>query len=124
MIQNVKRGEIYTADIPKGKGSEQSGDRPVLIVQDDQMNISSTTTIVVTITSKLKKVDKKYHILLPKIKGLPKQSMVEAEQVKTIDKVRLIEYRCTLDEVTMRSVDRGIKYALGLKRSLVCKVCD
>ena len=105
--RKVKRGEIYYADLPETEsGSVQAGRRPVLITQCDR---TSTTVLVAIVTSKLKRPDDETHVVLPMMKGLPKQSMVEAEQRKTISKSQLLEYRCTLDPQTMKRVTRALR---------------
>ena len=94
----VRRGQIWYADLPDEEiGSVQSGRRPVLVTQSDRLNRNSTTVVVAIITSRLKKIDDPAHVVLPIMKGLPLQSMVEAEQRKTISKSQLLDYRCTLD---------------------------
>ena len=106
----IRRGDIYYADLPQTEeGSVQSGTRPILITQCNRLNRTSTTVIVAIITSKLKRPDDETHVVLPMIKGLPKQSMVEAEQRKTISKTQLLEYRGTLDDETMKKVTRALR---------------
>ena len=108
--RKVRRGEIYYADLPETEnGSVQAGRRPVLITQCDRLNRTSTTVLVAIVTSKLKRPDAETHVVLPMMKGLPKQSMVEAEQRKTISKSQLLEYRCTLDHQTMKRVTRALR---------------
>ena len=112
----VKRGEIYLADLPEGMGSEQKGIRPVLIVQDDGLNMNSPTVIILIITSKLKKMDMRTHLMLPRVCGLPKQSAVFAEKMREIDKSRLISYCDRVNESFMKQVDRAMKSALGMTK--------
>lgn len=112
----VKRGQIYIADLPKGKGSEQEGIRPVLIVQDDDLNLRSPTVIILVITSKLKKMNMRTHLLLPRVKGLPRQSAVFAEKIREIDRSRLLSYCDSVSEEFMRQVDRSVKAALGMRQ--------
>ena len=110
--KKVKRGEIYFADIPRvTRGSVQAGTRPVLITQNDWLNERAPTVIVATVTSVIKRLDLKTHVLLPLIKELPKQSMVMTEQRYTLDKRSLKEYRCTLPDAVMKQVDRAIRIA-------------
>ncbi len=110
MDRKIKRGQIYYADLPaEEEGSVQAGRRPVLITQCNRLNRTSTTVVVAAVTSKLKKVNDPVHVVLPMMKGLPKQSMVEAEQRKTISKSILREYCCTLDERTMKKVTRALR---------------
>ena len=107
--KEVRRGDIYFADLPEETiGSQQSGRRPVLITQNDY---------VAAVTSVIKRLDLKTHVLLPKNCGLPKESMVMAEQRYTLDKQCLAQYRCTLTDDMMRKVDRAIRYAEQGKRS-------
>ncbi len=108
----VLRGDIYFADLPEDEiGSIQAGRRPVLITQANYLNKNSTTVIVAVITSKLKRTTDPVHVVLPMIKGLPKQSMVVAEQRKTISKSQLLEYRGSLDAETMKEVTRALRIA-------------
>ena len=87
--RKVRRGEIYYADLPETEsGSVQAGRRPVLITQCDRLNRTSTTVLVAIVTSKLKRPDDETHVVLPMMKGLPKQSMVEAEQRKNLETAR------------------------------------
>ena len=106
----INRGDIYYADLPEEEeGSVQAGSRPVLVTQSNFLNRRSTTVIVAMVTSQIKRLDLPTHVLLPMIKGLPKQSMVMAEQRKTISKDKLIQYRCTLDRETMKKVTRALR---------------
>ena len=108
--KNINRGDIYYADLPDEEdGSVQAGSRPVLVTQSNFLNRRSTTVIVAMVTSQIKRLDLPTHVLLPMIKGLPKQSMVMAEQRKTISKDKLIQYRCTLDRETMKKVTRALR---------------
>ena len=89
-MQTVKRGEIYFADLSPVVGSEQGGMRPVLIIQNDAGNRHSPTVIAAAITSRTGKAKLPTHInLAAQTCGLPKDSIVLLEQVRTIDKTRL-----------------------------------
>lgn len=113
----VRYGEIYYMDLGQvSLGSRQAGIRPVLVVSPDHRNEHSPVVWVVIITSQIKRLDLKSHVLLPKVKGLPKQSMAEAEQLFTVDKRCLGEYRGKLDEGTMKQVDRAIRSCLHSPR--------
>lgn len=108
--KNKKRRNILRrSSLETESGSVQAGRRPVLITQCDRLNRTSTTVLVAIVTSKLKRPDDETHVVLPMMKGLPKQSMVEAEQRKTISKSQLLEYRCTLDHQTMKRVTRALR---------------
>ena len=76
-VREVKRGDIWYARLPShGTGSVQQGDRPVLVIQNDYISQRSPTVIVAVITSQIKRTDLKSHVILPKLGGLPKESML------------------------------------------------
>ena len=112
----VRRGEIYYADLSPVVGSEQSGMRPVLIVQNDVGNRYSPTVIAAAITSQQNKARLPTHIEIEaRTYGLTKNSVVLLEQVRTLDKRRLRERMGCLDEKAMQRVDGAIAISLGLK---------
>ena len=115
MELNVKRGDIYYADLSPVIGSEQGGLRPVLIVQNDVGNRYSPTVIAAAITSKMGKTKLPTHIdILGNQAGLAKDSVILLEQIRTIDKKRLKEKMGHLDEGTMRNVNDAIEVSFGL----------
>ncbi len=112
---NIKRGDIYYADLSPVIGSEQGGLRPVLIVQNDVGNKYSPTVIAAAITSKISKAKLPTHIDVPgEDTGLAKDSIILLEQIRTIDKKRLKEKMGHLDETTMTSVNNAIQVSFGL----------
>ncbi len=114
MDQQVKRGEIYYADLSPVVGSEQGGVRPVLIIQNDVGNKYSPTVIVSAITSQLGKAKLPTHIELSAEKyNLPKNSVALLEQIRTLDKRRLKEKVTTLSAEKMREVNKAILISLG-----------
>ena len=112
---NIKRGDIYYADLSPVVGSEQGGLRPVLIVQNDVGNKYSPTVIAAAITSRMSKTKLPTHIDLggPDA-GLAKDSVVLLEQIRTLDKKRLKEKMGHLDDETMRNVNNAIQVSFGL----------
>ena len=111
----VKRGDIYYADLSPVVGSEQGGVRPVLIVQNDVGNKFSPTVIAAAITSQINKAKLPTHIEIDaKSYGLLKDSVILAEQVRTIDKRRLKEKIGKLDRKLMQEVDQALGVSLGL----------
>ncbi len=112
-----RRSEIYDIGELDTTGSEQQGGRPVLIVSSDNFNFYSPEVIILFITSQLDKRGNKYHINLPGVIGLEKKSMVLAEQIRTVDKSRILNKRGQLDLATMNRVDRGLKTILDLRAS-------
>ena len=111
----MKRGDIFYADLSPVVGSEQGGVRPVLIVQNDTGNRHSPTVIAAAITSQTGKARLPTHISVSPLScGLPKQSIILLEQVRTLDKRRLREKMGRLDDGVMRQVDAAIAVSLGL----------
>lgn len=116
---NVKRGEIYYADLSPVVGSEQGGVRPVLIVQNDVGNKHSPTVIAAAITSQKYKTGLPTHIRVNADGcGLAKDSIVLLEQVRTIDKRRLKERMGNLDENDMLRIDRALSVSFGLDHTV------
>jgi len=112
---NIKRGEIYYADLNPVVGSEQGGIRPVLVVQNDIGNRYSSTVIVAAITSRINKAKLPTHIEIPANKyGLNKKSVVLLEQIRTIDRKRIMEKIGLFEEDMMKKVDKSIKISLGI----------
>lgn len=114
-IVNIRRGDIYYADLSPVVGSEQGGMRPVLIVQNDVGNRHSPTVIAAAITSKMSKTRLPTHIdIYAEKAGLAKDSVVLLEQIRTIDKKRLGERMGHLDDDIMGEVNNAINISFGL----------
>lgn len=112
----VRRGDIYFADLSPVVGSEQGGIRPVLIIQNDIGNKYSPTVICAAITSQMNKAKLPTHIALSSaVYALPKDSVILLEQIRTIDKQRLKEKLCRLDDDTMARISQSLMVSLGLK---------
>ncbi|MTI68174.1 MAG: type II toxin-antitoxin system PemK/MazF family toxin [Firmicutes bacterium] len=111
----VKRGDIFYADLSPVIGSEQGGVRPVLVIQNDVGNKYSPTIIIAAITSQINKAKLPTHIEIKATEfGLPKDSVVLLEQIRTIDKKRLREKVGHFDEDMMKRVDECLKISMGL----------
>ena len=111
----VKRGDIFYADLSPVVGSEQGGVRPVLIVQNDIGNKYSPTVIVAAITSKINKAKMPTHIeLAGAMHGLTKDSVILAEQIRTIDKKRLKEKIGHINDCLMTRIDYALRISFGL----------
>lgn len=112
---NIRRGDIFYADLSPVVGSEQGGLRPVLIVQNDVGNKYSPTVIAAAITSRMSKSRLPTHIDVFGGKvGLSKDSVILLEQIRTIDKQRLKEKMGHLDDTTMNEVNSAITVSFGL----------
>lgn len=112
-VDMVKRGELYYADLSPVIGSEQGGIRPVLIVQNNIGNKYSPTVIAAAITSQLNKAKLPTHIELSQASGLPKDSVVLLEQIRTIDKARLQDKIGEVNDETMKRVNNALMISLG-----------
>lgn len=111
----MKRGDVYYADLRPVVGSEQGGVRPVLIVQNDVGNRHSPTVICAAITSKMNKAKLPTHIELDCGRyEMVRDSVVLLEQLRTIDKKRLKDKVCHLDQDVMERVNRGLLVSLEL----------
>ncbi len=109
----VKRGEIYYADLSPVVGSEQGGVRPVLVIQNDVGNRYSPTVIAAAITSQLNKARLPTHIELDTTTGLPRDSVVLTEQLRTLDKQRLKDKIGALSPEAMHKVNNALMVSLG-----------
>ncbi len=111
----IRRGDIYYADLSPVVGSEQGGLRPVLIIQNDVGNRYSPTVIAAAITSQLTKAKLPTHIDVYADRfGLAKDSVILLEQIRTIDKRRLKEKMGHLDDSIMERVNEAISVSIGL----------
>ena len=111
----IKRGDIFYADLRPVVGSEQGGVRPVLIIQNDVGNRHSPTVICAAITSKMNKAKLPTHIALDAGKyHLMKDSVILLEQIRTIDKSRLKEKVCHLDDAILHRVNYALCISLAL----------
>lgn len=109
---NIRRGQIYYADLSPVVGSEQGGLRPVLIIQNNVGNSHSPTVIAAAITSRQTKHTLPTHIDFSGV--LSKDSVVLLEQIRTLDKRRLKQYIGEVSEKTMEQVNNAIKISLGV----------
>jgi mRNA interferase MazF len=110
----VKRGEIYWVDWGEGKGSEQSGRRPALIIQNDTGNEVSPNTIIASLTTAPKKLYPFLVHFTARESGLDKSGVVDLASIMTISKTRLGEKCGQLNAPKMNEVDIALKVSLGL----------
>ena len=111
----IKRGDIFYADLRPVVGSEQGGIRPVLIIQNDVGNRHSPTVICAAITSKMNKAKLPTHIEIDaSAYGIEKDSVILLEQLRTIDKRRLKDKVCNLDQCMLDRVNHALEISLEL----------
>jgi len=113
-MEPILRGEIYYAALDDTIGSEQAGQRPVIVLQTDLLNRSSPTAIVAPITSIIKHPFMQSHCILPPNGPLRERSMVLTEQVRAIDRQRLGAYVGRLRDKELRDVEQALCFSLGL----------
>ena len=111
---NIKRGDIFYADISQTRGSEQGGVRPVMIVQNDVGNLYSPTTIIACITSSENKANIPTHIELKQYDGRSRDSVLMFEQIRTIDKSRLMDKIDSLNKQDLARANTALKISFGL----------
>ncbi len=111
-MSEIKRGQIYLADLNPVMGSEQGGVRPVVVIQNDVGNCFSPTIIVAAITGRPKK-NIPTHAPIQST-GLPKNSVVLMEQIRTIDKCRLIEYIGEVSETEMKGIVEALQKSVDM----------
>ena len=115
MINRIRRNEIYLADLGQTVGSEERGIRPVLISQNDIGNKHSTTTIIIPLT---KRAEDQFaiptHIRINKFGKMKYEATIMAEQIKVIDKKRLLHRIEILPEKYIGIVNNAIKIAIDL----------
>lgn len=113
-MKSIVKGAIFYADLGKTVGSEESGIRPVLVIQNDTGNRFSPTTIVAPISTK-KNENLPTHILVKQFDKIRHDSIIMLEQIRVIDKTRLKGFVGILTDQDMQEVDKGIMVSLGLK---------
>ncbi len=114
----IKRGDMFYADLSPVVGSEQGGIRPVLIIQNDLGNKYSPTVIAAAITSQTNKTKLPTHIEIDgeTTHGLKNNSVILAEQIRTIDKSRLKEKIGHIDdELVMNKINNALGVSFGLE---------
>lgn len=111
----IRRGDIFYADLRPVIGSEQGGIRPVLVIQNDIGNRHSPTVIVAAITSRMNKAKLPTHIEIDAARyHIVKDSVILLEQLRTIDKSRLRDKVCHLDEGILKKIDVALMVSLEL----------
>lgn len=115
MLGKVRRGEIYWVDWNPSRGSEQTGKRPALIIQNDSGNEHGATTIVASCSTALKKQYPFLVSVTSKESGLPKDCSIDLAMIMTIDKSRLVDKAGELTKQKMVDVDTAIKISLSLQ---------
>lgn len=115
MINRVRRGEVYLANLGKGIGSEEQGIRPVVVVQNDLGNKHSPTIIIIPMTKRIEDKNKiPTHVRIIPFGNMKYDATIMAEQIKVLDKRRIKHYIDTLPEDYMKKINVALKIAIGL----------
>ncbi len=110
-----RRGDVYYADLTPYLGSEQGGTRPVVVIQNNTGNFHAPTLIVATVTSRAdKKLEQPTHYLIRKNPAFTKPSVVQLEQLFTIDKQRVLQYLGKLTQKELYFVDKALTISLSM----------
>lgn len=115
MEQSIMRGGIYLVQMGKGIGSEQSGMRPFLVLQNDKGNKNSFTHTGVPLSTELKSLYLPTHIVADDSKVLEYTSVILVEQIRSLSRKRFISYLGKLDKNTLNKVEVAVNIQLGLK---------
>lgn len=120
MMKEIKRGDIYWTELSPVAGSEQSGLRPTLVIQNDIGNENSTTVIVAVLTKKMKRKEFPTHMYFDKNKyNLEENSILMLEQIRTVDKMRIFDKISSVDIETMFEVEQKLLISLGINATLL-----
>lgn len=110
----MHRGDVYYADLSGSLGSEQGGVRPVVILQNEKGNRFSKTVIVAPVSTQMSKPPLPTHVLIPTT-VLERTSMILLEQLRTLDKQRMGQWICALDEKLMKEINEALKVSLDIR---------
>ena len=111
---NIKRGEIYLANLDPVIGRDISKMRPVVVISNDKNNEFSGTVTILPITSKNIKKIYPFEVFLTKGTGnLPKDSKIKADQIRTLDKSRIVKFIGTLQKRDIDQIEKALKIHLG-----------
>ena len=112
-----RRGDIYFADLDPVIGSEQGGTRPVIVIQNDTGNKHSPTLIVATVTTKIHKKERlPTHLLIKDNPAFREASVVQLEQIRTIDKCRIDNYLGKVTSREMMAIEKALAVSLAMEQ--------
>jgi mRNA interferase MazF len=112
--KQIKRGDIYFANLNPTIGSEQGDMRPVLVVQNNAGNTHSPTIVVVPITRNKNKNALPTHVVLPQSSGLESDSLALVEQIRTIDRSRMYAYIGHISSTVQTEIDTALLVCVGI----------
>lgn len=111
----IRKGDIFYCSLSPVIGSEQDGDRPVVVVQNNLANKYSPVVLIAPITSKVNSKPKlKTHVYLPRNNKITHDSIILLEQIRVLDKTRLGSFLCSLEDYKIKEIDKSLIYAFGI----------
>jgi len=111
----VYRGNVYKANLDPQKGSEQGGERPVLILQIDMLNRVGNTVVIVPFTTNLRRASMPSSVVVRQGEGgLTHDSVALCHQIRVLDKSGLSDYMGSVSPQTLRLVGEKVRFTLGL----------
>jgi mRNA interferase MazF len=110
----ARRGDVWLADLGQTSGSEQRGIRPIMVIQNNIGNRHSPTIIAAAVTGQNKKHLPTHAALKKGSRGLQRDSIILLEQIRTLDRARLLKYLGRLDADEIREVDGALAISVGL----------
>jgi len=114
-VVNITRGDVVLCDLNPVVGTEQAGIRPALVLQIDRANAVSPHTIIAPFTTKIRRALLPSHVFIPAgVGGLTQDSVLLCEQIRVIDKRRILRVLGHLDEPYMQQVAKAVSLILGL----------
>lgn len=112
----IRRGDVVLCDLSTVVGTEQAGIRPVVVLQIDRANAASPHTIIAPFTTKIRRVLLPSHVLVPTGNGgLTQDSVVLCEQIRVVDKRRIIKVLGHLGETHLDEIGQALRTILGLQ---------
>ena len=112
----IKRGDVFLVDLNPVVGAEQAGIRPALVIQIDKANAASPHTVIIPFTTRIREVKLPSHVRIPVgTGGLAEESILLCEQIRVIDKRRLVRKIGNVGEEYLKDVEKAIKVILGLE---------
>lgn len=113
---DVKRGDIYFANLDPVIGSEQGGIRPIVVIQNNKGNNNAKTTIAAAVTSKIKREFLPTHVVVSvRNDGYYEDNMIMLEQIRTLDKTRLKDFVGTLSAEDIIKINNALAISVGLE---------
>ncbi|MBE7515519.1 MAG: type II toxin-antitoxin system PemK/MazF family toxin [Chloracidobacterium sp.] len=116
----IRRGQVYSADLGEPRGSGPGLARPVVVIQDNDLNDARIHTVIIAVvTTNLRLAAMDGNVLLtPRRNGVQKYSVVNVTQLYTVDKTELVELIGTVTKAELNDIDKGLLRVLSLDNKL------